>query len=299
MSGSLRYRGPYHWGVMLDFFGNRAIDAVERCGALSYRRTFEAGGRTGIVSIAADPTSDSVEVHVRSDNPDAARGVDSRVRAMLDLDADMKDIESRLRAAPLPSPLAQQMAGVRVPGAWDPFELGVRAILGQQITVKAARTLAGRLCHRFGRRVERKGIDSEEPWRAFPTPDSLAEADIGVIGIPRRRAETVRAFARVVADQHIVFHADSDLDELERQLLALPGIGKWTVGYMRMRAFKDPDAFPQGDVALVKAANLLGIASDAAQLERASQRWRPWRAYVAVRLWHSLSGARDTPRSRR
>ena len=204
----------------------------------------------------------------------------------------MSNIEATLHRDPKLKALQSEMAGVRVPGTWDPFELCVRAIIGQQVTVAAARTLLGRLCEQFG---EAQGTlitgTTEALPRSFPKPDTLAEADIAKIGIPRRRAESVRALAFAVANGDIALNALNRRQDLEQQLLELPGIGRWTVGYIGMRALKNPDAFPAGDVALLKAARALDIASSSAELERAAERWRPWRAYAAVRLWRSLRSA--------
>jgi AraC family transcriptional regulator of adaptative response / DNA-3-methyladenine glycosylase II len=213
-------------------------------------------------------------------------GIADRLRRLLDLDADIAAIDARLRRRldRIPS-----MAGVRVPGAWDRFELCVRAVLGQQITVAAARTIVGRLCRQFGRPVER--LADPRFTHLFPTPEALADAPIERIGVPGKRAECVRGVARAVADRSLSLD-DADTSALCEQLLALPGIGAWTVGYVRMRGFKDPDAFPAGDVALESAARALGIAKSRRELLATAEGWRPWRAYAAVRLWRFLETRR-------
>lgn len=270
---------------MLGFLRARAVEGLEHCDDYQYQRTFEANGHLGIVSICADQAKHAVIATIQVTKALSISPIAKRVQMLLDVDADMQAIESTLNADERLKRLTD-MEGVRVPGAWDPFELGVRAILGQQVTVGAARTLVGRLCSAFGRRIDDE--ESETFAHLFPTPDALAEAEIEIIGVPRRRADGVRALARAVASGDLQLDPRADAQAVGNQLRALPGIGNWTVKYMRMRAFKDPDAFPAEDVALVKAARSLDIASSVSELQQAAERWRPWRAYAAVRLWRSL-----------
>ncbi|HYL34869.1 MAG TPA: 3-methyladenine DNA glycosylase 2, partial [Bryobacteraceae bacterium] len=160
--------------------------------------------------------------------------------------------------------------GLRLPGCWDAFELAVRAILGQQVTVKGATTLTGRLVERFG----------------APRADVLADADLAGIGLPKARAESIRAFARAVSDGQIRFDASVAAPEFVARLCELPGIGAWTANYIAMRALGDPDAFPASDLGLLKAAG----ASSPRRLEQIAEAWRPWRSYAALYLWESLRG---------
>ena len=286
----LSYARPYHWRAILDFLRLRAVESVEWCDELRYQRTCDSNGCSGLVSVESDPARDALIARVRFAGGPPIPPITDRLRALFDVDADMTSIEATLQSDRKLKALRGEMAGVRVPGTWDPFELSVRAIIGQQVTVAAARTLLGRLCEQFG---ETLGAlitrTTGAPSRAFPKPDALAESDIARIGIPRRRAESVRALAFAVANGDIALNALNRRQDLEQQLLELPGIGRWTVGYIGMRALKNPDAFPVGDVALLKAARALDIASSSAELEREAERWRPWRAYAAVRLWRSLS----------
>ena len=286
----LTYTRPYHWRAMLDFLRVRAVEGLEWCDELRYQRTWDANGCSGLVSVEAGQAKNTLIAKIRFVGASSIPPFAERLRALFDVDADMPRIEATLRRDRRFKVLQVEMAGVRVPGTWDPFELGVRAIIGQQVMVTAARTLLGRLCEQFGEPlvVSVTGKTRALP-RAFPKPDALAEADIARIGIPRRRAECVRALAFAVANGDIVLSALTCRQDLEQRLLALPGIGRWTVGYIGMRALKNPDAFPVGDVALLKAAHALDIASTSAELEREAERWRPWRAYAAVRLWRSLS----------
>ena len=282
---SLAYAPPYNWQAMLAFLRTRAVEGLEHCDGSRYQRTFDAHGHPGVVTIEANEGRNALIAHIHTAKVASILPIVERIRAMMDVDADMGAIEPTLHAE---GAWPVDMAGVRVAGAWDPFELTVRAILGQQVTVAAARTLTGRLCRRYGKPIETQQEESLLT-HLFPAADALAEADIGAIGVPGKRAETIRVLARSVVEGDIQLDAHTDLEDAEERLLRLPGIGRWTVGYVRMRAFKDPDAFPAGDVALVKAARTLGIASSAKELQAAAERWRPWRAYAAVRLWRTLA----------
>jgi AraC family transcriptional regulator of adaptative response / DNA-3-methyladenine glycosylase II len=172
--------------------------------------------------------------------------------------------------------------GLRVPGCWNGFELGVRAILGQQITVKGATALAGRLVKTLG-----------EPFSAagglthlFPTAEILAGADLTGVGLTKARAGTIRGFAQAVCDRRINFEGIADAEPFLARLCEIPGIGKWTAQYVAMRALGQPDAFPSGDLGLLRALNL----SSSRELEQRAEAWRPWRAYAAMYLW-SCAGA--------
>jgi AraC family transcriptional regulator of adaptative response / DNA-3-methyladenine glycosylase II len=175
-----------------------------------------------------------------------------------------------------------------VPGAWDGFELAVRAILGQQVSVRGASTLAGRLVTRFGEPA-RFAFETGEPSALFPTAEVLAEADIAVIGLPRSRASAINALAHAVADGTLDFDSPIDLDTIVAQLVRLPGIGDWTAQYIAMRAANEPDAFPANDLGLRRAVSHDGRPATEAQLRSVAERWRPWRAYAAMLLWTQAS----------
>jgi 3-methyladenine DNA glycosylase/8-oxoguanine DNA glycosylase len=205
-----------------------------------------------------------------------------RVRRVFDLGADPLRIATHLRRDGRLRPIVGKLGGLRVPGAWDPFELAVRAILGQQVSVRAATTLAGRLAARFGTPVALgPGLTT-----LFPTPAMLADAPIETIGVPRARAATIRTLAEAVASGQLAFDASDGTEALAERLCALPGIGPWTAQYVAMRALGEPDAFPAGDLG-VRAALGNGAgpiaAKDAATIAEA---WRPWRAYAVMYLWH-------------
>ena len=287
MTIALSFVQPFDWETMLAFLSKRAAPGIEHCDKRGYARSFEVDGTPGVLRIGAEAEGGALRAEIRFSGAASILPIVERTRGLLDVDADMPNIEAALAEDPTLKQLIAQAPGLRVAGAWDPFELAVRAILGQQVTVAAARTLTARLCRQFGRRMH--AVETEHLTHLFPTADALAEGEIEAIGIPRRRADTVRALARHVAAGSVSLSDGAVLEDVEAELLDIPGIGPWTVGYVRMRAFKDPDAFPTGDIALKKAAGLLGIASNDAALARASDRWRPWRAYAVIHLWHSLA----------
>jgi AraC family transcriptional regulator of adaptative response / DNA-3-methyladenine glycosylase II len=212
-----------------------------------------------------------------------------RVRAALDLDADPTGINKALHAS------FPQGDGVRVPGAMNGFELAVRAVLGQQVTVAAARTLAQRLVERFGEPVE---TPFPELARLFPEPAVLAQAGgeaLGQLGIVRQRQAAIVAIAQAVAARQLHLHGGADVQATIEHLKSLPGIGDWTAQYVAMRALRWPDAFPAGDVALHKALGMQDSANPARAAAAASEAWKPWRSYAVLRAWHTLAVPIATP----
>jgi AraC family transcriptional regulator of adaptative response / DNA-3-methyladenine glycosylase II len=213
-----------------------------------------------------------------------------RVRRMFDLNADPLRVAHVLSRDPYLRALVRSRPGLRVPGAWDEFELAVRAILGQQVSVRAATTLAGRLAQRFGRAVD---VSGPGLTHLFPDPHALASADLGAIGLTKSRAETIRGLARAVVGGTLTLDTSRGLEDGVERLAALPGIGEWTAQYVALRAFGDPDAFPFADLGLRRAlANGAGLPS-ARAVARIAETWRPWRAYAAVHLWASASAKRQ------
>ena len=277
----LRYRPPFDWEAMLAFLEARAIPGVECVADGAYQRSIALDDCAGTIAVSHNAAG--IILDIDYPRPEQLLAIVARARRLFDLDADPMAIEACLAEDPFLRPLLRAHRGLRVPGAWDPFELGIRAILGQQISVRGASTLAGRLAARFGR-----PLDSARgaPATLFPRPQDLADADVAGIGIPGQRAGTIRAFAAAVADRKVTLGGLLFPDLLREQLCAIPGIGEWTAGYIALRAMGDPDAFPAGDLALVRAA---GVAT-AAELGRRAERWRPWRAYAALHLWQ---GAKD------
>jgi AraC family transcriptional regulator of adaptative response / DNA-3-methyladenine glycosylase II len=281
----LGYRPPYDIAAMLGFFARRALGGVEAVydsgGTLQLARTLRVaqGERVhaGWLQLRFDGEREQLLLRVGDSLAAVLPTVISRVRAMLDLDAEPMVINTALHAS------FPQGDGLRVPGTVDGFELAVRAVLGQQITVAAARTLGTRLVQALGEPIATPiaGLD-----RLFPTPAALAAASgdaLGRLGIVRQRQSALVALAKEVLEGRLALHAGADVPATLAALQQLPGIGDWTAQYIAMRALRWPDAFPAGDVALQKA---LRVSSARAAAE-ASQAWRPWRSYAVLRAWHS------------
>jgi AraC family transcriptional regulator of adaptative response / DNA-3-methyladenine glycosylase II len=256
----LPYRTPYDWAGLLEFLGRRAIPGVESVSGDEYQRTIAVNDIAGVLRVRDD--GGALVVSLPRAFTHHLKTIVDRVRRMFDLFADPHVIASHLERDPTLRPLIQRWPGTRVPGAWDPFELAVRAIVGQQVSVAGATTTAGRIAARYGSRID---TGDENLSIVFPDAQRLANARIG--GMPRARAATIRAVAR----------AAGALDGVR-------GVGPWTLSYVDMRS-GDPDAFPHGDLALRKAA---GGCIDRELLRRA-EAWRPWRAYAALLLWRSLT----------
>jgi AraC family transcriptional regulator, regulatory protein of adaptative response / DNA-3-methyladenine glycosylase II len=273
----LRFRPPYDWHGVLEFLKPRATPGVEEVEKDTYRRTILFQGERGYFVASHDEGSHCLNVRVQFDNPRALFFIIERIRTMFDLNADWSAIASILGADPELSGKLRAHPGLRVPGCWNSFEMGVRAILGQQVTVAGATTLAGRLVEKFGEPFS----TSAGLTHIFPTSATLAQADIASIGLPRTRARTIRDFACAVENSQISFDGAMDSGAFQKQLCTIRGIGKWTAQYTAMRTLGDPDAFPSGDLGLLRA---LHLATDG-ELERRAEVWRPWRAYAAMYLW--------------
>jgi AraC family transcriptional regulator of adaptative response / DNA-3-methyladenine glycosylase II len=272
-------RGGFDWEPFVAFLAARAIPGVEAVDGARYRRSIGVDGVAGTVEIR--PINRGVEAEF--DGPGVGAALASRLRRWFDLDADVAAIDAHLGRDPLLAPLVAARPGLRVPGAWDPFELAVRAIVGQQVSVAGARTIAGRIVARSGGRLAEP---SGSIVALFPTPDQLAAADLSAIGMPGARARAIVGFASAVAADPGLLAPSEDLDEIVRRLTALPGIGEWTAQYVALRGLKHPDAFPASDLGILRA--LAGPdgprPTPAAALARAES-WRPYRAHAAQHLW--------------
>ena len=242
----LDFKAPYRWDAVVAFLGARAIAGIESFDGSRYRRS----------NVTIEPNGRGLKL--------SGGGKEAAVRArrMFDLDADPSVIDAHLRRDPVLRPLLKKRPGPRVPGGWEPFEIAVRAIVGQQISVQAATTIMNRLF--AGGRFD----------------------DSALGGMPRSRIETIRTLVRTFADDPSILSRGATLDESIERLTALKGIGPWTAHYIAMRALREPDAFPHTDLGLKKAAIAIGIDSD--ELLARAERWRPFRAYAAVALWESL-----------
>ncbi|MGA9390269.1 MAG: AlkA N-terminal domain-containing protein [Candidatus Sulfotelmatobacter sp.] len=273
----LRFRPPYDWKGMLAFLAPRATPGVEVVELCCYRRSISWNGCHGYFEVSLDDVNHALIARVQFGDPRSLFYITERIRAMFDLNADWAAIVQSLRTDPTLAARIDADAGLRVPGCWNGFELAVRAILGQQVSVKGATTLAGRLVKNLG-----------EPFHGlpglthlFPTPQTLVDADFSGVGITGPRAATIRALARAVCEGRINFESVADSADFLDRLCDIPGIGNWTAQYVAMRALGEPDAFPSSDLGLLRA---LGLNSTR-DLERRAGNWRPWRAYAAVHLW--------------
>lgn len=278
----LSYRPPFDWEAILAHLAPRAVPGVEWVSGDAYARTIVADGGPGIVRLRHRPEARSVELEVPADAGRAVPRFAANARRLLDLDADPQRIGTHLGADPVLARLIARHGVPRLPGTWDPFELAVRAVLGQQVSVRAATTLAGRLAASHGTPIETgvAGLD-----RIFPTPEVLRRLRPDGAGMPAVKAGAVAALAAAVASGHLVLDGTAPPDETERRLLAIRGIGPWTTSYVALRALGDPDAFPAGDLGLRKGwGNGAGLPS-ARDLEAAAESWRPWRGHAAMLLW--------------
>ncbi|HEV7218855.1 MAG TPA: AlkA N-terminal domain-containing protein [Terriglobales bacterium] len=273
----LNFRPPYHWKAMLAFLAARATPGVEIVEHESYRRTISMNGHDGNFEVSLDERRDALLARIEFGDPRSLIFIVERIRAMFDLNADWAAIVQSLRSDPLLSDRVKADPGLRVPGCWNGFELATRAILGQQITVKGATAMAGRMASKFGKRISVAGGLTH----LFPSPKVLADARLGDIGLTAARAETIRALARAVSDGKISFAGVVNSDALLNRLCEITGIGKWTAQYVAMRALGEPDAFPSSDLGLLRAMDL----SSFHELEQRAEAWRPWRAYAAMYLW--------------
>jgi len=272
----LSFRPPYHWQAMLDFLAPRATPGVEFVERTVYRRTISVNEIAGYFEVSLDE-HDALLVRIDFPDPRSLFGIVERIRAMFDVNADWSSIANTLRSDPVLGAIVKAEPGVRLPGCWNGFELALRAILGQQVTVRGATSLAGRLAAEFGK----KFAGPSGLTHLFPAPETLANAKLTSVGLTVARAETIRALARSVAGGKIKFEGVANSEDFLRRLCEVPGIGPWTAQYIAMRALGEPDAFPSSDLGLLRASR----SASARELEAQAEPWRPWRAYAAMYLW--------------
>jgi AraC family transcriptional regulator of adaptative response / DNA-3-methyladenine glycosylase II len=290
----LAYRPPFAWAAMLQYLAGRAMTGVEtvdpKTDGGSYTRSIRLNAMSGWMRVTHLPAKRQLELSLSVTLAHGLMPLLARVRSQFDLDANPEIIAAHLSIDPLLAPQIERLPGLRVPGAFDTFELALRAVLGQQISVAGATTLCGRLIHRFGDAIATPfaGITHH-----FPTPARLAAAsaaEIAALGMPGARAETVRRLAQFAVQGGLNMKPGTPLPEAVAQLQAVPGIGAWTAQYIAMRALRFSDAFPAGDLGLQKAAGRQqgGTRLTQRQLEARAAGWSPWRSYAALLLWHSL-----------
>ena len=285
ISVKLPYRAPYDWDAIIGFLTARAIPGVEMVTPRRYARSLAVEGAVGVVTVSPG-AGDYLVAEIRFPKVQALPAVIARVRRVFDLTADPGLIGAHLAQDPALAPLVAARPGLRAPGAWDGFELAVRAILGQQITVTAARALAAKLVDVYGAHIDDPFAASLGLTRAFPTPGELVGQDIAALGMPRSRGAALEALARTVAADPTIFTPRADLESAITALKALPGVGEWTAQYIALRELREPDAFPQADIGLLRGmADGAGVRPTPAGLLARAEAWRPWRAYAAQHLW--------------
>ncbi|PPA73134.1 3-methyladenine DNA glycosylase 2 [Achromobacter spanius] len=278
----LRYRPPYDWAAMLDFLRMRAIPGMERVDGDGYARTVSVDGMQGTISVRPG-TGNALQATVRVARVNALPTIIARIRRLFDLGSDPVALAAQFAHDPVMAALIAARPGLRVPGAWDGFELAMRAVLGQQITVSAAIRLAGKLVAAHGAWLTQP---EDGLTHCFPEPPALAHAELAGLGMPRSRAATLSAVAAAAVADPRLFDPGSSLEDAVKRLRAIRGIGEWTAQYIALRQLREPDAFPSADIGLIRALEKLEARPyTPAQLLARSDSWRPWRAYAAQHLW--------------
>ncbi|MFM1896378.1 MAG: hypothetical protein RLZZ385_1452 [Pseudomonadota bacterium] len=290
----LRYRPPFDWRSMLDFFALRAIPGVECVGDSSYQRTISRHGKAGVIRVDFHGTDNRVRLQV--DFPDTSQllPIVEQVRCLFDLRADSLEIQGALAQDPLLAPLVECYPGLRVPGCWDGLEVAIRAVLGQQVSVKGASTLMARLVQRLGTPLNGPAEDGQGgPIRVFPSPQHLLDGDYSGLGITGQRIDAIKTLARQVLDGSLLIDGSLETAPFVDAITRIKGIGTWTAQYIALRALNDPDAFPDGDLVLQQVAGWPGPRLSARQLAARSQPWKPWRAYAVMLLWKHAQALRS------
>ena len=280
----LRYQPPYDWSGIRDFLKLRAIAGVEHVADGVYSRAILLDGVEGTVSIQPEGgNTNALRARIRIAKLSLLPSVIARLRRVFDLAADPLAIAAHLAKDPLLAPWVKKRPGLRVPGAWDGFELAIRAVLGQQITVAAAARLAGKLVAAYGKPMT---LPEHGLTHFFPEPKVLAKADLTTLGMPKSRAATLSAVATAVLKNPALFTGNCDLDQAIQRLRAIPGVGEWTAQYIALRQLREPDAFPASDLGLLRAlADERGKRPSVSEVLERAESWRPWRAYAAQHLW--------------
>ncbi len=289
LSVLLPYRAPYDWAAMLSFLESRAIPGVEAVRENAYWRTIQIGNQTGFVAVSHVPGNRALRASIHINDFSLVPQIIARLKRLFDVGANPAAIGQVLERDVRLAPMVRKRPGLRVPGAWDQFELSVRAIVGQQISVKAASLLAGSLASTYGSQIE-TGVDGLT--HVFPSPALLAQLLAAGSRMPRARTQTIATLASAATKDPNLYDAGRDLDSAIERLTALQGIGDWTAQYIAMRALRHTDAFPPGDAALMRFADQGGKLS-ANQLQKRAEAWRPWRAYAVLHLWTAETDTRN------
>lgn len=284
----LSFRPPYDWHSLVEFLSVRATPGVEVVDESSYRRTISLGAFWGTFEVRRVARRNYLELGIDFPNPQSFPYIVQRARRIFDVDTDPAEVARHLRQDRRLLALVDAYPGLRLPGAWDGFELAVRAILGQQVSVKGATTIAGRLALAYGRRVR-----TGELGVLFPTPEVLAKVDPGRLGLPMARARAIPRLARAVCQGEASFNGRSELRTFVGRMKDVPGIGEWTAQYVAMRALSHPDAFPETDLGLLRGASSGSRGLKPKTLLRRAEKWRPFRAYAAMYLWKNYGAQKE------
>ncbi|MBZ6076041.1 DNA-3-methyladenine glycosylase 2 family protein [Microvirga sp. WGZ8] len=284
MTVRLRYRAPYDWDAMLSFLKARAIDGVECVEGGIYRRTVLLDGQAGTIAILHLPEKESLEAVIRFPEVRALPAIVARIRRVFDLGADIMTVSNHLARDPHLARLIEARPGLRVPGGWDGFEVAMRAILGQQVSVKAGRQLGSKLARICGTTLVTP--HGEGLALTFPTAAQVTDADLSSLGMPLARKSALKAVAEAAVADPYLFQPLATVEETVARLSAIRGIGEWTAHYIALRAVREPDAFPASDIGLLRgAAGEDGVRPSPLELQKRAEAWRPWRAYAAQHLW--------------
>jgi AraC family transcriptional regulator, regulatory protein of adaptative response / DNA-3-methyladenine glycosylase II len=288
LSLRLPFRAPFHAESIFGFFGDRAVPGIESWDGATYRRSLRLSHGNAVIAVSPGPSApgpNAVMCTLYLDNVADAQAAVQRCRRMLDLDADPDTVETHFAADPILSPLVRKRPGLRSPGHPDGVELLTRAVLGQQVSVKGARTLASRLVEAVGQPL---AVPVDDITHTFPSAEAIAACSTSDFAMPAARGRALINACRQLADGNIVIDAGSDRDEIARQLESLPGIGPWTASYVALRALGDPDVFLPTDIGVRNALRILGVDSTPKGAARLAESWRPWRSYALHHLWASL-----------
>jgi AraC family transcriptional regulator, regulatory protein of adaptative response / DNA-3-methyladenine glycosylase II len=281
----LPFRRPFAANTLLSFFGARALPGIEEVRDGTYRRSVRAiDGSPALVALTPDPAEDHVTFELSRGGPSDPTDLVQHARRAFDLDAEPGVIDEALARDPKLARSVRRIPGIRVPGSFDGFELVLRAIFGQQVSVSGARTSLSRFATRYGTPLDPPvGTISH----LFPAPAQVAELPLEAFAMPRGRAEAIRRVAGLVADGSLDLSGDAPIDETLHILGEVRGIGPWTLAYVAMRALRDPDAFIAGDLGVRRGFESFGLPATPKELLQRAERWRPWRAYAVMHLWRA------------
>jgi AraC family transcriptional regulator of adaptative response / DNA-3-methyladenine glycosylase II len=280
----LPYRPPFAADMLLSFLDARSVPGVEEVLGGTYRRCVRQTRGGAVIAMTPDPVEGRVTLDVSGAHAWDLASLVQGARSVFDLDAYPATIDVALAQDPKLAPLVGRTPGMRVPGTFDAFELVVRAIFGQQVSVSGARTSLGRFAARFGTPLD---PPNGNITHLFPSAEQVAQIPPGAFQMPQGRAEAIRHVSRLVAGGTLDLSGDAPLDEVLHILGEVRGIGPWTVAYVAVRALRDPDAFMAGDLGVRRGFEALGLPTTPRELVERAERWRPWRAYAMMHLWHA------------